>query len=1366
MNTFWSVTLHTALLAGPFLLAGSSLCNLHPSRRHAQSLILLALLATVVALGLGHLDVWLFGWLPGILHAVAVDLVAILRQWLSWTWPDTLILGVVMAWLLLLGKCVLLLTCFPLLWLWPRLHAIVTRLLHGRCPYLPHHPGRLALLPAYQFDPLQLEVTLRPGWVALRPLLRVFSRGGLLLLALLLAVASWREISGQPLATPPPQWVFATWVLLTFVAWEALNYLEGNEPCPQNTRFDGENVGFDRQNLHEALWLEYQRLWGDRLLCLGFQEAANVPASQTPEGDGHPLLEQLRPVLEAAGLEVTEELGQTLNHFESGRSCRFAGADGHRLAPALFIYFQELFLQGYHVLLLVDDRDSGDLGQIAGEVGAWLQKGLAGVCTSPDFWPVMNSVDGLLSGRQEHPAGSSLWAVGLGELERRWQHEGVQDWLAEAGLLVIYEADGAGWHLSRLFSLAQLLRERMARPQTLILGADLTGAEGAAGRNLGLETLHELPLNRHHPATIGMVWPQEAEDYSESLSDVFSGQSLGVAHALAVPALGRLPALGDTDPACRLGLVGERSTAYLDFFEHLGHCASRFSEPYQLDNGQLHGIRRALLPALAPAGISDHLLAIDEARNFPWLLNRLMEKAKNKAFIHLIAPPSLLRDYFAANLHYFLKDPERPLAPVLSDQPGPAAERLLRTLTLQAQDPDELLQQVRLCGIDSSTAEVGLNLLFRREFGVELLATGLLRSSPEGLDLDPRVAARLPLQWLDSVTIRARHTDGEQALARVPRDHLYQRFLPGQLHAFGGKLYRISQIDARHPVVTANQVDPHEDYLAYRPQVLVRIDTLAPAMAEAQAGITHRSSVDRILPAGRLRVRKVSLDCRIATLGYHEFRQGRFGVFQATHDVPDRHYPAARALELAWFPVPSGATGHRSRLSLTLALLLQETLPSLLPSCDGLLRVVPLHTPHALQLAPTNAVDSDAQRHLIGPDGREIPPDAFAARMPLVDWHCAPDAAIGCLILEDSHTDLGAVPALFEHLQVRVLPLLADYLRWLLEEAPQPGSPPQLEPLPLPSVTFWTSGPLARRPFLAFGEATLSEDLDLAGVLALLAPWVDGARTTQRRRFNESRRHAADEAAGRIDTGTEAGRNAESVVTVDAGAGTASGATNGAPPRGGAAGATAGADQAACDLCGTPRRLVQLSRLRDGRLRCHTCSRQAVDSVAEAYQILINARRYLEQRFSIRVPDDVEARLMNARDLSAASGFIFEPSPGLDWRAIGLVRFSPGQTPQLGVEAGMPRYMTMATMLHELTHLWQLRNLTRIKTTPLRLLEGHAVLAELTYLEERGHAHRYCRQLRESTHPLYGEGLREMEGKMAEEGEKNPFRYLLKHYAG
>lgn len=159
-----------------------------------------------------------------------------------------------------------------------------------------------------------------------------------------------------------------------------------------------------------------------------------------------------------------------------------------------------------------------------------------------------------------------------------------------------------------------------------------------------------------------------------------------------------------------------------------------------------------------------------------------------------------------------------------------------------------------------------------------------------------------------------------------------------------------------------------------------------------------------------------------------------------------------------------------------------------------------------------------------------------------------------------------------------------------------------------------------------------------------------------------------------------------------------------------------------CDFCGAELAGGEYDLLKDGRERCRHCSSTALRTGEEFKEVFKTVMRNMEIFFGIHINAAIKVRMTDAQKIAKHFGEKFVPTPGFDGRTLGFAqKDSTGYS--IYVENGSPRLAAMATIAHELTHIWQYQNwddsdIVRYygKSQRSEIYEGMAKWAEIQYL--------------------------------------------------
>lgn len=159
-----------------------------------------------------------------------------------------------------------------------------------------------------------------------------------------------------------------------------------------------------------------------------------------------------------------------------------------------------------------------------------------------------------------------------------------------------------------------------------------------------------------------------------------------------------------------------------------------------------------------------------------------------------------------------------------------------------------------------------------------------------------------------------------------------------------------------------------------------------------------------------------------------------------------------------------------------------------------------------------------------------------------------------------------------------------------------------------------------------------------------------------------------------------------------------------------------------CDFCFDRIMGGEYEVLKDGRDRCSRCSRTSLSTHEQFVDEFEQIRTNMELAFGIELGVPLVVRMVNARDIARQTGETFVATGGVDPRVLGFARVKDGRH-ELFIENGSPRLAAVATMAHELTHIWQFKNWNESqiiakygRRNHLAVYEGMASWAQVQYL--------------------------------------------------
>lgn len=1242
-------------------------------------------------------------------------------------------------------------------------------------------PRRLRFWPGYQDHP-EHGMVLRNEWIYPGMLFRAagWAVGGVLLFLLVFSAFLY------PVPFVLPRFPVLVAILLLEAGW----YLDGVPLSERAGRFSGPATEPARRGDFTALWEEYQRTWPRHVLAAS-SSVRLAPAGAPPpivyrrpdEGD-----EQQQAVtaawhaLVAAGHPLSDVHYRALERLWRGDDVLVGDADYALAAPVLFAFLHKVLVDGHTVLVLVPSARRADPAACAAVEG-WLREGLRGTDESGGLWATCRFDEFQRMGTRP-----DLLVAAAEELLGR----GVADeaWFGRLKTVLVLEGDRAVFEAPmRTDAVMRVLRRRHTGLQQVILAGDRRTLESAMRDNLA-GSLSEFRPPRPAPAgAFAIVWSTEALPAAkgeEAPPARFQDRVLiGAAGDIGPEAVLALPAWRDQVSPIRL--VDQEGLPWAESVEELENRRGGVRDPipsHALSGSAHEVVRVPPMPRLLPRERRAFVLARDRDRNLAAALRAWVPTAEESAFVHVVSPPYLLRDYLAANLGYFAQAPLLPLSPRLAESRLVVAYSLLERLTTAPLTEGEVLSELRAVEPSARFVEDALRKLFREvlevdPFELNLVAIRREQRFDEGrgrfeervtYQLSPEVKSLDSLQWLR----RYRILDlGEHELGWVAQDHLSQLYLLGQVHAFQGKPFKVERVDPASGIVWVDHESGEED-LAYRPVRIVALEKV-----REPENPSHRR---RLAEGGwELEITLCRGDFRVRTPGYFAFRGdlrlspgGAVYTSLDAGQATERDYRDGRILRIRVTPPEAVDAAARDRVADTLCVLLQEAFPTLYPETH----------PFLLACAPGSAARwSDAPIRALMPLLGPEPGDAgsiggtSADRTPIEGGSVEGGSVEGDSVDPESgdrtsieggagdgsdRSKKGKSTRARE--EVRAKGDRSKSTQDRSTEADRSTSKRDREPLVL--------------YFLEDSHAPLGLTLSLfdegQGVLTLLEDYLSWVLEEKEKTVDDGWRRPALPRDRFLRFGLDAPPPALDLAATH---GFLRRMLQGRNPqreerraflrgeRGGAAGA-ASADTRQCDFCGRVLPSADFEQLSDGRERCAQCKATAVDTLPELKRVYAEARDFLVHDLGKTVRRDVHVQFADAAQVQQAAGQQFMPTARYDQRSGGATaREADGFS--ILVENGQPHHRTLGTLVHELTHIWTYTNLDfeRMEADHgLLLIEGLAQWAELTCLQQKGLVPE-LRGLEESRADVFGHGYRmvlEWQRQHAHLGD--PFEILRSQY--
>lgn len=1051
--------------------------------------------------------------------------------------------------------------------------------------------------------------------------------------------------------------------------------------------------------------------------------------------------------LNRAGFELDHNYLNSSLDLLNGKSILFNNPFYRDLIPYAFYPMNRMLLSGKKVLVVLGRHSIED------DVKTWLEDGVESVTNIPFLWRT-----GVLS---ENPQELDIGILTRSNVISIGVHNANRQFLEEVGFVVILEP-------SKLITTAQIglnllvksfRRDEGQNAVFCLCDKNCDGLIDAMSHILMTNLTEVSATEKHRGTSSYMCWDAD-NDFIHHRQIPNISRYLGVGTELSFAALKNQVSQthwygGDAFPVTDMSWIARQY--YYDLMKYADLPTTQ----------EAVGDYFKTTPNFWSAEISknNYFTVEDEACNMFEILRDFSTRSTEQGFINVISSTYLLKDYMAANNTIFEAD-AKAIPCIVADFARTKRNIVLELILLMSQAwlPEKRIRkEFSLAGLPQLETERQLWYEIYRALSPASIAAALPQnyteavnavyrerlSLPNGNSLSREAVLRLEERYnleegelqlcfriideqfiqsfiagLKSASYISEDEKGERYyLGAELCDHIYQKHLPGQFFTYSGKYYEMLYTTFDGQVLVRRASDHIEGRPSYR-----------QIRKYAISDVKESDHIGAIRDIDGVRLTDLYADFAVSTEGYYrmnrynDFASAKRVVFEGEKSrIPNRIYLNKRILRI---DLPSSGGALTNEIRYTITLLMNELFRTLFAE----------NAPYIAALTDVSHVPADAN----------VSPLTYSLET-LFDG-----GAKDCIyIVEDSDLDLGLLIAVERNL-TRIFRMIEDYLSWNkgaivfsmkpskaeepvaidpskndfeLGKEEEPGffrrigrakkffdrkeqpQKPMPEPQPLPENTAadetvhrpsshaeakrgsdFTRDPYHKRYYLLYGGEGEPDVIDSNGTLDYIKSLALGGNP-----LKEARR------GRRISRLVEAAfqpnrRNARY-----------------------------------CDFCGKEIYGVEYETLADGRDRCISCSRTAIKTEAEFIRIFEDVKRNMESFFGIKINAGIRVQMVNAAKLNKSLGQSFVPSSGYDGRALGVAVNKHGSF-TLMVENGSPRMMSILTMAHELTHIWQYLNWNakdiRRKygdALTLQIYEGMAKWVEVQYaylINEAGTAKR------------------------------------------
>jgi hypothetical protein len=858
---------------------------------------------------------------------------------------------------------------------------------------------------AYQLDE-HSRIVLGNAWV----FVRLFADRMALVVAVMVLLTIL-SISLVPFPFTMPVYPLLALMVVMEVSW----FLNGPDPVYEETAIPGAEAAAVPEGDYAYLWEEYQRLWPDKLLG-AFRLQSDYPPLIRREN----ILEIFKPD-DDHSRELAADIGRLLNQgYElTIQDCHIlkelyayndlivANSTYYHLAPVV-IKFLVHTVQGGHNVLIIIPYSNLHHSDFTRHFMEWTRRWIYRFVDGQRF----RNLHFFHRGKPLDPYSTVVISTAEDLLEENVVND---RWFRDLRTVLFVSATEIfARALTASSILLNILKSRNRSLQCVVISDYRESLEPAVRRNLDIQkSLSEIRVLRDRtPCSHSLFWQLEGETpFQEKLLIGRIEKFLGAEAVLAV--------LPWRDRIEHIRLHGQKNVVWREYIEELENHKLSFQDTI---------MNQAILKSLAADRILNSpvsyllnpeeqlvLLCRDEEYNLVLQLHKGNGYGQKETLLHIVSPPYVLRQYLLDNLEYFYRSPIYPLVARMMISRFSIALSLLKRLILIGLSETEILAEIHRLDPGTRNTCRQLQALFLQAFQIDIIRHNYLSietryvfnpgendfSALRLFRLSPEIKKHIRLQWLRKIKVTNPYNN---VLDQIYLDHLPQNYLPGQVHAFSGKPYRIENLDLSDGILRVNHASPR-DIITYRPEMSVTLNAFHPPLLTEYRLNEHFNG-------WRVELLLSESDFAVNTGGYH-FWEGMKRKYKALDSgVGQRHYPLGRVLRLDF--ESKRATGlDVGGISTTLVFLLKEVLLSLFPE-----------THQYIVVCSSTMGKAAADYRFFFPQfkGKGIKK--------------AGKKSVHLYLFEDSHQDLGLLQSIFDKWDY-ILKVMDDYIAWVLADPGQ-----------------------------------------------------------------------------------------------------------------------------------------------------------------------------------------------------------------------------------------------------------------------------------------------------------------------------------------
>lgn len=854
---------------------------------------------------------------------------------------------------------------------------------------------------------------------------------------------------------------FTMMTLFVLLVNEIAQYLDGELPevfqSNLKDEIKEEEVPEEKKTFL-PLYNDYKKIWGRNIL------ADYRPKTIRTEVEEEELLVDERVIKENSNKElediylrlkkeykITSQILNVLNDLLNREDIIIGNSNYEELAPVLFSYLETSIIKGKKVLVLAENNLYNNFksrNTLKEWFSAWFtklyKKSLRNISDFSEWinkneWDILIATQNELIKYQE-------------EFIKKIQEE--QEDIKDIIILVINEnSEEVAENILTLSVLTNILntyfridkKKGESGAQYIILSNETSNLNESINKNLGISAKSVSLSDKEANNVYSIVWRTDSKNkYYTDIMDGIPKNNIGISNILSY--LSWEQGYSKAEFIDQEELPYERYKAGVETAKKL--LKERPIVKEKIKGVYEHFAKYNFISSIIKKDKQNLLYIYDKNQNFPVLLNKYSSLGEQEVFLNIVTPVYLLRDYFVDNIEYFTSSPIYRYTPKVESDKFKVASYLKEVLTNEKLDISEDDIRSELLTIQSKIGNIEEELvkLFEDIYSVDILKNDYLTvinkqvynlenrrfEEKKFFKLNRAINESNYFQWFENYEVI---DTGKTVYRLIPLEHIYQNYLPEQIHYFNGKSFKVDKIDKLNKRINISPTE-NDRFTIYRNKDV--IDLLAVDKSENPVYSQKGSASYNIIK----KVSKVDYD--IKTLGYFEFLDDISMTNQSYsyRDLEDtefyiREYKKSKMLTLS-IEKKDGEIKNCDKVAVTLTVILNEMFKSLFPGNSRYLKLFPMVSENFFN----EEIDEIFKVGYKAPEtlSQILPAMVTVEKGNYTDiLERMEENKLSVYILEDSHKDMGLLQAVQDNFE-KILELVQDYLNWLNEDnSPEKG---------------------------------------------------------------------------------------------------------------------------------------------------------------------------------------------------------------------------------------------------------------------------------------------------------------------------------------